>query len=69
MGVRIERGITMHGIALNVSMDLAPFERIVPCGIADKGVTSISRLTGRAVDLETAAAALLEPFREVFSYQ
>lgn len=52
IGVRASRWVTYHGLALNVTADLAPFERIVPCGIADREVTSVSRLLGG-----TAAAA------------
>lgn len=46
IGVRISQGITTHGFALNVSVDLAPFSRIVPCGIADCRVTSMAELLG-----------------------
>ena len=48
--------VTTHGLALNVDVDLAWFERIVPCGIADKGVTSIEALSGR-----DAGASRLSP--------
>lgn len=51
IGVRVSRGVTMHGFALNADPDLASYDRIVPCGISDASVTSLSRLTGRAVDV------------------
>ncbi len=49
IGLRVEEGVTMHGFALNCSNDLSPYAAIIPCGIADAGVTTISRLLGRPV--------------------
>ncbi|MGO2659525.1 lipoyl(octanoyl) transferase LipB [Mycetocola reblochoni] len=49
IGVRVERNVTRHGFALNCSNELSPFDRIVPCGITDRGVTSISTVLGRTV--------------------
>jgi lipoate-protein ligase B len=66
IGVRIARWITSHGFALNVSTDLSRFAAIVPCGISDRGVTSIQRLTGRAVPLEEVAEAVAYHFGVVF---
>ena len=66
IGVRIARWITSHGFALNVNTDLAYFRMIVPCGITDKGVTSLARLTGRALDLREVAGVLTPHFADVF---
>jgi lipoyl(octanoyl) transferase len=55
IGVKITRGVTMHGFALNVSTDLEMFEGIVPCGIADRGVTSLQAETGSSPSLEEVA--------------
>jgi len=66
IGVRIARWITSHGFALNVSTDLNYFQMIVPCGISDKGVTSLSRLVGRRVDIELVAQCTAARFGEVF---
>jgi len=66
IGVRIARWITSHGFALNVNTNLEYFEMIVPCGIADKGVTSMSRLLGCQVDLKDVACSVAARFGEVF---
>jgi len=49
IGIRVAQGVTLHGFALNCSPDLTAFDRIVPCGIADAGVTSLARELGRDV--------------------
>ncbi|MFN3975284.1 MAG: lipoyl(octanoyl) transferase LipB, partial [Dehalococcoidia bacterium] len=51
IGLRVSRGITMHGFALNVCTDLCWFSAIVPCGLPDAGVTSLERILGRSVDM------------------
>ena len=52
IGVRVSRGVSMHGFALNVDCDLGAYDRIVPCGIDDAGVTSILEETGEAVGVD-----------------
>lgn len=63
IGVRVAEGVSMHGFALNCSNSLAPYSRIVPCGIRDAGVTSITALTGTTVTpsdiIEDIAAAFV----------
>ena len=67
IGVRIARWITSHGFALNVTTDLDYFNLIVPCGISDRGVTSLSKLLGRPVDRPEVEDRLIQRFSEVFS--
>lgn len=66
IGIRISRWITSHGFALNVDTNLDHFGLIVPCGITDKGVTSLTRLLGRPVTMAEAEAAVERAFRAVF---
>jgi lipoyl(octanoyl) transferase len=58
IGVRVAKGVTMHGFALNCDPDLAEFDRIVPCGIADADVTSLSVELGRRVAIEETLSAV-----------
>ena len=66
IGVRISRWITSHGFALNVGTNLRHFQLIVPCGIADRGVTSVERLLGRSVPMMDVEDAVVRAFGRVF---
>lgn len=66
IGVRISRWVTSHGFALNVTTDLSGFDLIVPCGIADRGVTSLSALLGRDVAIPDVERSVVTHFAAVF---
>jgi len=69
LGVHVSRGITSHGIALNVNTDLACFNLIIPCGISSKPVTSISKELRHTVPLQDVARVLARHFGHVFNSQ
>jgi len=58
IGIRVAKGVTMHGFALNVSPDLHAFERIIPCGFTDSGVTSMAAELGRLITIEEVTPVL-----------
>jgi len=66
IGVRISRWITSHGLALNVSTDLDAFALIVPCGITDRGVTSLEKELRRPIQMDEVMDRLVGAFLEVF---
>ncbi len=69
IGVHISRGVTSHGFALNVNNDLDYFQLIVPCGIASKPVTSMSKETGAALDMARVMQSVSRNFGLVFGKQ
>ena len=66
IGVRVKRGVTTHGLALNVNTDLRWFDEMIPCGLHGKGVTSLQRELGHAVAMEAVEAALAAELARAF---
>jgi lipoyl(octanoyl) transferase len=69
IGVKTSHWVTMHGFALNVNTDLSFFDGIIPCGISEKGVSSVQRETSWEVDLDQAGEHLTEQFGTVFGVE
>jgi lipoyl(octanoyl) transferase len=69
IGVRISRWVTSHGFALNVNTDLSRFGLIVPCGITDRGVTSMARLLGHEVTMDEVADTVARHVARIFAVE
>jgi lipoyl(octanoyl) transferase len=69
IGLRVSRGVTMHGIALNCDVDLGWYDRFVPCGIADAGVTTLSQEVGRRVSVADVVPLLRGHLSELLTWQ
>ncbi|HEY8743972.1 MAG TPA: lipoyl(octanoyl) transferase LipB [Chloroflexota bacterium] len=69
IGVRVSRWVTTHGLALNVAPDLSYFADIVPCGLYERGVTSLERLLGAAPSMDETRLELTRSFAEVFNLE
>jgi lipoate-protein ligase B len=69
IGLSIRKWISMHGFALNVNTDLAPFSLINPCGFDNRKATSLAKLLGQEIPMETVTERLLAHFAEVFDAQ
>jgi lipoyl(octanoyl) transferase len=65
-GIAVKNDVAFHGLALNVNTDLSDFELIVPCGIRDKGVTSLQKLLGREVSMDEVTERVIDAFQTEF---
>jgi lipoyl(octanoyl) transferase len=66
MGVKTSRWVTLHGFALNVNTDLSYFDKMIPCGINDKAVTSMQKELKSVVDMDRVKSILREKLTELF---
>jgi lipoyl(octanoyl) transferase len=69
IGIRVSRGVTMHGFALNCDVDLGWYDRFVPCGISDAGVTSLSHELGRDVTVDDVRASVEKHLAAYLSWE
>jgi lipoyl(octanoyl) transferase len=69
IGIRVSRGVTMHGFSLNCDVDLGWYDRFVPCGIADAGVTSLSKELGRDVGIEDVLSSVRRHLAAYLAWQ
>ncbi len=69
IGLAVKQGVTMHGFAFNVTTDLSHYAAIVPCGLADKGVTTLEAQTGSRVSLEAVKPLVVEGFRQHYGFE
>lgn len=67
LGIRIQHGITLHGFALNVNLDLTPFQRIQPCGFPDCRVTSMAAVSQTAIPIDAVKQELAQTFATMFA--
>jgi len=68
IGIKVSRWITMHGFAFNVNTDLSYFDKIIPCGIFEKGVTSLSAELGTKIPLKNVKDVVIKHFCKIFNY-
>lgn len=68
IGIKVSRWVTMHGFAFNINTDLSLFNGIIPCGISDKAVTSLSKEINNTVKIDFVKSLLIKHFKEVFKY-
>lgn len=68
MGIKVTRWVTMHGFAFNINTDLNYFHKIIPCGIKDKGVTSLQKIYNHKIEIEEVKEIIIRNFGKIFQY-
>ncbi len=68
IGIKVSRWITMHGFAFNINTDLSYYDKIIPCGIFEKGVTSLAEELGTKIPLKNVKDVIIKHFCEIFKY-
>ncbi len=68
IGIKVSRWITMHGFAFNVNTDLSLYNGIIPCGINDKGITSLKKELNREIDIQEVKTKILNQILKIFEY-
>ncbi|MGB9664329.1 MAG: lipoyl(octanoyl) transferase LipB [Ignavibacteria bacterium] len=68
IGIKVSRWVTMHGFAFNINTNLSYFGKIIPCGITDKGVTSLEKILGQKISIEEVKKHLIQNFVRIFNY-
>ena len=66
IGIKMSKWITMHGTALNVSTNISYFDNIIPCGVRDKSVTSMSKILGKSLEVKEVSPVYVKSFSRVF---
>jgi len=67
VGITVRHGVSLHGFALNVNVDLQPFSYIVPCGIREGGVTNLKQEVGNSIEMQTVLTQICRVFSEMFT--